>query len=153
MVGRLDKFIAILGKNENIGIDTSIFIYHLEDIEPYSELTEALLSNVSRGKNNAIISSVVLIELLVKPLQDKNFNIANSIEKFLDDLPNSKILPVDLEIARKSAYIRSKYNILIPDAIHIATAIAGNSSLFVTNDIRLKKIDEIEVITLEDFIE
>jgi predicted nucleic acid-binding protein len=39
-----------------------------------------------------------------------------------------------------------------PDAIIVATALAGNATLLVTNDKALRKLKEIEVICLADLV-
>ncbi|MDD5659501.1 MAG: hypothetical protein PHR39_05770 [Actinomycetota bacterium] len=36
---RIDEFIAKLIRNKSVGVDSSFFIYHLENIKPYSEFT------------------------------------------------------------------------------------------------------------------
>jgi predicted nucleic acid-binding protein len=149
---RIVQFESILSRHKSVGLDTSIFIYHLEDIRPYSDLTDVLLNNISKGKNSGVISMIALIELLVKPHREGRTDIVDSVEDFVTGLPNSKILPVDMEISKLSAEIRGKYNLLVPDSIHIATSIIEGCDLFVTNDIALKKIGEIKVLSLDDYI-
>ncbi len=58
---------------------------------------------------------------------------------------------IDAVIAEKSAELRSKYSLKTPDAIQIAAGIENSASLFITNDERLKGIDEIEVLALSDY--
>jgi hypothetical protein len=38
-----------------------------------------------------------------------------------------------------------------PDAIQLAAALISSSDFFLTNDVRLKNIEEIEVLTLDDY--
>jgi predicted nucleic acid-binding protein len=52
----------------------------------------------------------------------------------------------------QAAQIRAKYNFKTPDAIFIATAIEEGAEVFITNDIRLKKMDEINCIVLSDYL-
>lgn len=56
----------------------------------------------------------------------------------------------DGSIAVNAAGIRAKYNSRTPDALQVATAIEYKADYFFTNDLRLKAISEIEVITLAD---
>lgn len=42
------------------------------------------------------------------------------------------------------------YNFKTPDSIQLATGIVKNATIFLTNDIDLKKITGIEVMTLEN---
>lgn len=58
-------------------------------------------------------------------------------------------------IAEKAADLRAKYGdsgLKIPDAIQLATAICYDAQLFLTNDKRLKKLQqkEIKIITVEE---
>ncbi|MDY0201998.1 MAG: hypothetical protein RBR40_13535 [Tenuifilaceae bacterium] len=47
--------------------------------------------------------------------------------------------------------LRAKYALKTPDAIQLASALISLSDFFLTNDLRLKNVNEIEVITLDDF--
>jgi hypothetical protein len=40
----------------------------------------------------------------------------------------------------------------VPDAVQIAAALEGGSTLFVTNDRRLRKVREIGMLILNDFV-
>lgn len=44
--------------------------------------------------------------------------------------------------------LRVNYNLKTPDAIQLATAMENNTDVFLTNDERLKRVKEIEVLTL-----
>ena len=39
-----------------------------------------------------------------------------------------------------------------PDAIQIATAVVGGAEALITNDVNLKKVKEIEILVLNDFL-
>lgn len=47
----------------------------------------------------------------------------------------------------------AKYGIRIPDAIQLASVMSKNGDVFVTNDERLDKIDEIKVLILSNLPE
>lgn len=66
----------------------------------------------------------------------------------LATFPNLTIKDVDKDIAIISAKLRAKYKIKTPDAIFIATGIAENADIFITNDTKLKNIEEIKVTLL-----
>jgi len=61
-------------------------------------------------------------------------------------------LMIERDVAIKAAELRAKYRIRTPDAIQIATSIIGNAGAFITNDIALKKVKEIVVLILDDFL-
>lgn len=60
--------------------------------------------------------------------------------------------PIDEVIAEKAAEFRAKYSIKTPDAIQVATCIEYNATLFITNDVRLKKVDDVSVLLLSDVL-
>jgi predicted nucleic acid-binding protein len=60
--------------------------------------------------------------------------------------------PVDIPIARKAAELRAKENLRTPDVIQIATAIVAGAQAFVTNDARLKNVQDIPILIVSDFL-
>ena len=62
------------------------------------------------------------------------------------------MLTIDEKLAEAAALIRARYRFRLPDALQIAAAIEGEATLFITNDKRLKKIDAIEVLVLDDYL-
>jgi len=63
----LERFIARVAKHYVIGLDTNIFIYHLEQHPRYQPLTQALLLGVQAGRQKAITSVITVMELTVHP--------------------------------------------------------------------------------------
>jgi predicted nucleic acid-binding protein len=55
---------------------------------------------------------------------------------------------VDVEVAERASELRAKYNVRAPDAIHAATSIVEGADAFITNDTRLKRIAEVNVLLL-----
>lgn len=50
-----------------------------------------------------------------------------------------------------AAELRAKYGIKTPDALFLATAILENANIFVTNDVRLKRIEEMNFLILGEY--
>ena len=61
------KFQKELKKLKKVGLDSSILIYHLEDLEPYADLTENIFAAVAEGFLTTILSTISATELLVQP--------------------------------------------------------------------------------------
>ncbi|MGH7456023.1 MAG: type II toxin-antitoxin system VapC family toxin [bacterium] len=70
----------------------------------------------------------------------------------LTTLPNLLLSQLDEEIAVKAATIRADYKLKTPDAIQIAAAIVGGARLFLANDTIFRRVKEIEVVMLDDFV-
>ena len=56
----------------------------------------------------------------------------------------------DVEVAEKAAEIRAKYGVKPPDALQVATSLVHHAEAFITNDKELKKIKEINIITMKE---
>jgi len=66
--------------------------------------------------------------------------------------PNLLVKHINNNICIIAAEMRAKYGFKTPDSIFIATAIEENTDVFITNDIRLKKLVEINCIIISDYI-
>ena len=133
-------------------LDTAPLIYFIEDSAPYGQIIGTLIS--SAIENNCILmtSVITLVEVLTQPLRMKQANIAEKYRTVLIDSKNIIMHPVDTLIAEKAAELRAKYQIKTPDALQIATCIENNATVFITNDKQIKRVKEIEVAVLSDFV-
>jgi predicted nucleic acid-binding protein len=78
--------------------------------------------------------------------------ISEKYKLILQNFPNLEIKPLDDEITEIVSSIRAEYNINIPDAIQIVTAIYLKADVFITNDFQVQKIPEIEISLLENML-
>lgn len=140
-----------ISEGQIIGIDTMVFIYHLEDHPDFSTITERLFDAVEKGKFHAITSLITLLEILVKPKKEGLTKVVSDYRDLLLTFQNLKFIPVDLRVTDLASTLRAKYSIRTPDAIQIATAIAEGAAAFITNDDQLKKVNEIEIVLLEEW--
>lgn len=138
--------------HEVVGLDTCVLIYHLEEHNSYLPLTMQLLSSIESGKRRAVISTVALMEVTIRPWQVDRSDIAEYYEAILVNFPNLQIADVTLQVARQAAKFRAKYNIKTADAVQAATAVVNGATVFVTNDKQLRRLSEqLTVIILNDF--
>jgi len=56
---------------------------------------------------------------------------------------------IDDTIAQQAADVRARYNLALPDALQVATALVSNCDAFLTNDIRLQRVSEIRVLVID----
>jgi predicted nucleic acid-binding protein len=59
-------------------------------------------------------------------------------------------IPVNETIAARAAYLRAKYRLRTPDALHAATAIVSGCDAFLTNDVTFRRVNEIPILILDD---
>ena len=148
------RFQEELKRLRKVGLDSSILIYHLEDIAPYADLTEAVFARIAEGSLHAVISTVSLTEILVQPFRAERQDQIDGFEKFLFSLPNTDLKAPDYPVAKGAARLRSKYRIRTPDALLLSTAIGEKAEAFLTNDARLRalKAEGISALILDDFL-
>ena len=133
---------------KKIFIDTAPLIYFIEENNDYVQKLNDLFCN----KNDCqfITSVITLSEVLVMPLREKNTKLAKQYEDILTQTDNFQIYEVNRQIAKETALLRAKYSIKTPDAIQLATAKYYWADYFLTNDLKLKIDDSLNVITLDD---
>lgn len=148
------NFVEKLNELSILCIDSSILIYHLEKIKPYDELTRLLIEEIASGNIFCNISSLTITELFTKPYKLKDFNQISIFEEFINSLPNSKIQPIDYNIAKFAAKLRANYSLRTPDSILLSTAVTTKSEYFFTNDNSFKKIEmeELKILVLDEYL-
>ncbi len=146
---------AISG-SASISLDSQVIIYHLEDITPYSALTEDILSQIIIHRRHCNLCALTIIEIMVKPIISKRDTAVLLFDQFLNSIPQTSILPVDRKVAFRAARLRAEYNLKTPDAIILATAILSNTSCFITNDFEFKKVDPngtgTRIVFMDDYL-
>jgi predicted nucleic acid-binding protein len=131
-------------------IDSNVFI-SIHNQEPNHIACEKLIDSIESNVHQAIISTIVISELLVGYYRNGNLNELNL---FLSKAKaNYELTPVSLEIAQEAAEIRSLYQIKLPDAIILATAKLNKVDYLISNDIQIGKKTYIPIIKIEDFAE
>ena len=147
------KVLQDLLKNYSvIGLDTSIFIYHLEDHPRYSPLTEIIFNALEKGINKGVASYLTLMEILVKPKTEGLPQVARDYEYYLTTFPNLTFYEMGLNVARKASDLRSVDRIKTPDAIQLATAITHGATVFLTNDKTLERVKGVNVFILDKLL-
>jgi len=135
-----------------IGLDTSVFIYHLEDHPRYSSLTEMIFNGMENGILKGVTSYLTLMEILAKPKAQGRSQVALDYEYYLTTFPNLTFYEMGLDVARKASDVRSADRIKAPDAIQIASAILHGATAFLTNDKIFKRVKGIEILILDKFL-
>jgi predicted nucleic acid-binding protein len=152
MSGEELRLRRVVEKHKIVGLDTAPLIYFIEDVAPYADLVEPIFRLLESGRTTAVTSTITLAEVLTKPLSDKNLQLVDEIKFTLKSLSTLSLIPVGEAIAEAAALIRARYTLRLPDALQVASAIQGGATLFITNDGRLKKVEGIETVVLEDYV-
>jgi predicted nucleic acid-binding protein len=148
----MKRFQDILKNHPVIGVDTSLFIYHLEDHPRYAPLTEIVFSALEKGANKGVTSYLTLMEILVKPKAEGLLQAARDYEYYLTTFPNLTFCEMGLDVARKASDVRAAERMKAPDAIQLATAIVYGATAFLTNDRIFERVKGIDILILDKFL-
>ena len=134
-----------------IYIDASGLIYSMERVEPYRTLLEPMWQEAQDGNITIVSSPLIVIEALVKPLRDGNTEIESQYrELFVSNAV--RLLDASYQVFEDAASIRAETGLKTPDAIHAATAIRAECTLFVTNDTDFRRVQELPIVVLDDLL-
>jgi predicted nucleic acid-binding protein len=149
----MERFRERLAQHAVMGLDTVIFIYHLEAHPRYLPLTRELLSGVEAGRQRAITSTVTVMELTVHPWRMDRPAVAREYEAMLVHFPHLTLANVTRDVARRAAQLRARYRLRPADALQAATALVHEATAMVSNDRQLARLAPLlDVIILDDFV-
>ncbi len=133
-----------------IGVDTAPLIYFIEDHPGYANRLAPLFEAVDQGRIRLVTSVVTLVEVLVRPLREKQPDLVKEYRDILLSAPGVDTVPVSADIAEQAAQLRAAHGLRTPDAIQVATAINARVSAFLTNDVTLRRVVGLELLLLAD---
>lgn len=128
-------------------LDTSLFIYFLEQNPKFYQTSEAYFSKLEKRTIKAVTTILTLTEILSYE------NLIIPEDKIITEFfstPNLSVIEVNQEIAVEAARIRREYKFKLADSIQLATAKYSKAKAFITNDDRLKKFKELRIVLLTD---
>ena len=132
-----------------VGLDSAPLIYFIEENPGYLEITEAFFAAMINREFRVVTSVVTLAEVLVYPLRQRNAALAQQYRDILFNQRSLNTIRITSDIAEIAAQIRADYNLRIPDAIQMATAVNRGAAFFLTNDARLPSLPELTVLVLD----
>ena len=138
---------------KKVYLDSNIFIYALEGFSLYKALLTSFFEGVERGEFSIVTSELALAECLVKPCKDKNQDLIALYISVIQSRNILTVLPVSKDILIQSAQLRADIGGALPDAIHVASAVAEGCDIFLTNDKAIKKANALDFLILSDLYE
>lgn len=145
-MGKLTQF-----RGKRIYLDANIFIYTLEQFEPWSEIALEIWTGVDSAEYSAATSEMTLAECLTGPFRAERDDLVPIYSDFIPSRKGLNIFPVERGILIEAARLRAKVQSLrLPDAIHIATARLKDCDFILTNDRRMESAPGIAVVFLSE---
>jgi len=143
--------IADIGEDP-AALDTSAFIYWIEENRDYLDLLSPLLQAVDAGRLELVSSALTLLEVLVVPLRTGLLALAERYEALLTRSRHVHLVDIDAGQLRSAAQLRALHGLRTPDALQVSAALAARCPVFVTNDRRIPQIPGLRVLQLRDYL-
>ena len=135
-----------------VALDTSIFIYFIEEHPLYLPLVEPLFEAIDAGELEAVTSSLTLLEVLVVPFRFSNGSLIDRYETLLTKSQGLRLVDLDRDFLRSVAQVRAATRAKTPDAMQLAAAMAAGCSVFLTNDDRIPSLPGLRALLLDDYL-
>jgi predicted nucleic acid-binding protein len=142
-----------LGEIKTIFLDTAPVIYFIEAHHQFGPLVKEVVDLMNENRIEAFTSVLTLAEVLPKPVETGNDELAEKFKTYLKNGPNLTLLPIGETIGEAAGVLRGKYPYLkTVDAVQIAAALDAEADAFLTNDKKLSGIKEIKILVLRDYL-
>ena len=135
----------------SVYIDANAIIYSVERIEPYRELLAPMWQEAGAGRFALASSELVVLETLIKPLREGNARL-EMLFRSIFAAAEMDLIPATLAIWEDAARIRAATGLKTSDALHAATALQAQCTLFVTNDGDFRRVQGLPIVVLDDLI-
>ena len=133
-------------------LDSDALIYLVEKIQPYSGLLLPLLQAVKAGPLQLVGSELLLLETLVKPVEQGDQRLEADFRRFLTSSRDMNLIPISQVVLEQALVLRVQHRLRTPDSIHAATALLAPAALFVTNDPAFRRVSGLAVALRDDCI-
>jgi predicted nucleic acid-binding protein len=97
-----------------------------------------------------VTTPVTLAECLVHPLR---LGLAALRQDFIDVVvtgASTTFVSLDQQVGETAARLRAQYNLCLPDALQMASAIVTRCDAFLTNDAQLARVTELTVLVIDE---
>jgi len=141
-----------LAGRKGVVLDTMVFLYLFEDSPQFGSVSEFVLEQGRLGKFESIVTPITAAELMVKPLQNKRYDLADRYRLALRSMQSVVPVAVSFETGLLAGSLRAKYGLPLPDMIQVACAMQGKTPSLITNDKAMEQIEEAEVFLLSAFL-
>jgi predicted nucleic acid-binding protein len=129
-------------------LDTSPVVYYVEAVPAFAEVAKGIFTLIGEGQMQGVVSPVTLAECVTLPIRLGQVELRQRFTDLLTATEGILLVNIDAVIAQEAAELRIQYGLKLPDALQMATAIAAGCEAFLTNDVALKRVKELRVLTM-----
>lgn len=134
-----------LAEGATVLVDTSPFIYLLEDHPVFLPRFIGLFEAAERGEIRLALSTITLAEILTGPHKAGLPDLAKRYETALAS--RHLVVPISASIASLAAQLRARYRLKLPDTLQLATALDIGAAALVTHDRDFAGVSGVPVLT------
>jgi predicted nucleic acid-binding protein len=138
--------------NRRLALDSNLLIYLFETGGPEARAVQRLLDAAEASGASLVVASLALAEVSVYPAAIDDAVMAERYADAIRSISRLDVVPLTADIAIEAGLMRGRRGDSLPDAIHLATAVAAGASVFVTNDHRLRAVPRLAVVQLADLV-
>ena len=135
-----------------IFLDSAPVIYYVEHHPRYYNTVRVVFDRLDADELAVITSPITLAECLIIPYRLKSVQLQKDFSDVIVNGANTIFTSLDTAIALQAAQLRAQYNLTLLDSFQLATAIQTRCEAFLTNDMSLKRVTEMNVVVVEDFV-
>lgn len=130
-------------------LDTNVFIAAYENTQTPSDHAWRILTAIESGELVGVTSELTLAELLVKPIEQRDYDLAQHYQEIIAPGASFDVPTIDRPVLIEAASLRAvQRSMRLPDAIHVATARLNECAHFVSSDRRLPSAPGLGVVPL-----
>ena len=155
------RFLEALSGCRKVNLDTNPVVYYFGGGEPYGTLMGALFRLVDEGSLEVVMSRIVQMELLVKPIRERNLDAVGEVIHFTERTPNVRMVDLFHHVVVQAAFVRAdsldirdegrdedkaadgrkcrEAGLAVPDCLVVATGIVTQCDATITNDRRWRR--------------
>ncbi len=129
-------------------LDSAPVIYYVDMNPAYFAIMDGLFNYIESNLIRVVTSPVTLAECLILPIRQNNPSQQQLFIDIITAQDTADFVEISSAIARRAATARAKYNLQLPDAFQIATALLAGCEAFLTNDVHLQRVTELNVLVV-----
>jgi predicted nucleic acid-binding protein len=135
-----------------LGVDTSIFIYFIEEHPKFLPLLRPLFREVDEGRKELVTSALTLLEVLVVPYRSGDHLLAGRYEALLTQSRGVRVAEISRDHLRAAAQLRAVTGIKTPDSLQLVAALGAGCTAFLTNDRDLPTVPSLRILQLVSYV-
>jgi len=143
MESQAPRLWAGLPAGASVVVDTAPWIYVLESHPQFADQFVGLFEAAARAELNLALSTITLAEVLTGPYKAGQTALAKRYEKALCSY---RIVPVSAAIAALASQLRAQYQLKLPDALQLATALDVGAAALVTHDRDFSRVTGLTIL-------